>query len=103
MLIKQLQLTFSLIPAPIPTFVNSPTNISGAYTATINFSSAVTGFAMSDIQVTGAALSNFTAVSGTEYTVLVTPTSICGTTVTLQVPANVSQDSKQCKQYSLCK
>ncbi|RBW55199.1 hypothetical protein DS884_16345 [Tenacibaculum sp. E3R01] len=91
---KAVTAIFSLIPpAPIPTFVNSPTSISGVYTATINFSSAVTGFDMSDIQVTGATINNFTAVSGTEYTVLVTPTSICNTTVTLQVPANVSQDS----------
>ncbi|WP_299108978.1 gliding motility-associated C-terminal domain-containing protein [uncultured Tenacibaculum sp.] len=91
---KTVTAMFSLIPqAPIPTFVNSPANISGAYTATINFSSAVTGFDMSDIQATGASLSNFTAVSGTEYTVLVTPTSICSTTVTLQVPANVAQGS----------
>ncbi|WP_435263065.1 InlB B-repeat-containing protein [Tenacibaculum sp. nBUS_03] len=90
---KTVTATFSLIPAPIPTFANSPTNISGAYTATINFSNAVSGFDISDIQVTGATLSNFTAVSGTEYTVVVTPTSICASTVTLQVPANVAQDS----------
>ncbi|WBX72418.1 T9SS type B sorting domain-containing protein [Tenacibaculum retecalamus] len=90
---KTVTANFSLIPAPTPTFITPPTSISGAFTATIQFDIAVTGFDVSDIQVTGASLSNFTAVSGTEYTVLVTPTSICASSVTLKVPENVAQNS----------
>ncbi|MCT4698787.1 T9SS type B sorting domain-containing protein [Tenacibaculum haliotis] len=90
---KTVTATFSLIPAPTPTFITPPTSISSAFTATIQFDIAVTGFDVSDIQVTGASLSNFTAVSGTEYTVVVTPTSICASSVTLKVPEDVAQNS----------
>ncbi|CAM1354386.1 gliding motility-associated C-terminal domain-containing protein [Tenacibaculum insulae] len=90
---KTITAIFSLIPAPTPTFINPPTSISDVFTATIQFDIAVTGFDVSDITVTGATLSNFTAVTGTNYTVDVTPANICGTPVTLQVLEDVAQDS----------
>ena len=65
--------------------------INGAFTATFTFSEAVTGFAIGDIALNNASASNFTAISATVYTVLITPT-IDGE-VMVDVAANVAQDA----------
>lgn len=91
---KDATASYSNSCAPTPTFVNAPIDISSAYTATIEFDTAVTGFELSDIVITGGTLSNFQAVSGTEYSVLVTPTSFCASSVSLEVPINVAEDAQ---------
>ena len=65
--------------------------INGAFTSTFTFSEAVTGFVVADITLNNASASNFTAISATVYTVLITPT-IDGE-VMVDVAANVAQDA----------
>ena len=69
-----------------------PAVSSGPFTATITFSEAVTGFTESDISISSnARLSAFReTVTGTTYTVVVTPTETG--TVTLDIPAGVATD-----------
>jgi hypothetical protein len=55
----------------------------GVVTFTYTFSEAVTGFDTNDITVTGGTKSTFTAVSSTEYTLVVTPTANSTTPITL--------------------
>ena len=60
------------------------------FTATITFSEPVEGFALSDLMVTNATPSAFTeTVTGTEWTVLVTPTE--DGAVTLNIPAGAAE------------
>ncbi|MGB1221295.1 MAG: Ig-like domain-containing protein, partial [Alcanivoracaceae bacterium] len=68
----------------VPAITNS------AFTATFQFTEVVTGFVEGDISVTNATLSNFTAVDGDTYTVLVTPSADGAFTV--DVAAAVAQD-----------
>ncbi|WP_460501964.1 beta strand repeat-containing protein, partial [Hymenobacter agri] len=79
--------------------ISSSAGASGSTTATtpipftVTFSESVNGsFAQGDLTVTGGTISGFTAVSGTTFTFNVTPTS-GGTTVTVNVQANVAQDA----------
>ncbi|GAB3868491.1 hypothetical protein GCM10028824_13540 [Hymenobacter segetis] len=79
--------------------ISSSAGTSGSTTATtpvpftVTFSETVNGsFVQGDLTVTGGTISGFTAVSGTTFTFNVTPTS-SGTTVTVNVPANVAQDA----------
>lgn len=62
------------------------------FTVRIIFSEAVSGFGISGIQAENAKLSNFTAVSATEYTVKVSPV-YDDKDVTVQVMQNVAQDA----------
>ena len=64
--------------------------INGAFTTTFTFSEAVTGFVVGDIALSNASASNFTAISATVYTALVTPTT--DGAVTIDLAANVAQD-----------
>lgn len=57
----------------------------------IRFSEAVTGLNVEDLGVTNGTLTDFTAVSPTEYTVNVTPAA--DGAITLSLPANVAVDS----------
>ena len=73
----------------ISSTVADPTN--GAFTTTFTFSEAVTGFAIGDITLGNATASNFSAISSTVYTALITPTT--DGAVTIDVAANVVQDA----------
>jgi len=76
---------------PSVTIQNVPANTNAAFTATFAFSESVTGFILSDISLLNATASNFTAVSGSSYTALITPTA--EGLVTINVNAGVAQDS----------
>ncbi|MGB1220016.1 MAG: Ig-like domain-containing protein, partial [Alcanivoracaceae bacterium] len=76
--------------APTVAIQNVPADTNAAFTATIQFSETVTGFVVGDISAGNATLSDFTAVDGDTYTVLVTPTA--EGTFTLDVSAGVAQD-----------
>ena len=67
------------------------TTQTGAFTVTITFSESVTGFAAGDITLTGVTATATLTGSGTTYTATITPTSTG--TLTIQVPANVAQDT----------
>jgi large repetitive protein len=60
---------------------------------TFTFSEAVTGFDADDITVAGGTKSTFTAVSGTEYTLAVTPAASSTTAITVDVAASVATDA----------
>ncbi|MGS2741045.1 Ig-like domain-containing protein [Sinomicrobium sp. M5D2P17] len=72
----------------ISTATPSPVNM--AFTATITFSEAVTGFVSGDITVTNATISNLQTSDNITYTVTVTPGA--DGEVTLQVPAGAAQN-----------
>ena len=63
----------------------------GPFTVTITFTESVTGFLVGDLNPNNASLSNFTPVSGTTYTVDVTPNS--DGLVTLDLPADSAIDA----------
>ncbi|MBK6264367.1 PKD domain-containing protein [Marivirga sp. S37H4] len=66
-----------------------PTN--AAFMAIFTFSEEVTGFEIGDITVGNGTASDFTEVSASEYTALITPTA--DGTVIINVTANVAQDA----------
>ncbi|WP_205510668.1 Ig-like domain-containing protein [Longitalea arenae] len=68
------------LPAPFP--------LNAAWTATITFSEAVTGFTAGDLSVTNATASNLQTADNIVYTVLITPVAEGG--VGVQVPAHVA-------------
>jgi hypothetical protein len=81
----------STAPSANITFgATSPTN-ANTVQATIQWSENVTTFAVGDLSVTNGTLSNFTAVDGDTYTVVITPTA--DGTVTLNVTAGSVQDA----------
>ena len=66
----------------------------GAFSVTITFSEAVSGFTQSDVSLSGTAsatITSWTASSNTAYTATITPTT--SGEVTLSVPANVATDA----------
>ena len=72
--------------------INVPSGVQNkAFTVTITFSEAVTGFADTDIMLTGVTATATLTGSGTTYTATITPTSIG--TLTIRVPANGAQDA----------
>ena len=72
--------------------INVPSSVqNGAFTVTITFSESVTGFVAGDITLTGVTATATLTGSGTTYTATITPTSTG--TLTIQVPANVAQDT----------
>lgn len=73
----------------ISSSVSNSTNSS--FTATFTFNEAVTGFVIGDITLSNATASNFTALSSTVYTALITPT-IEGN-VTVDVGSNKANDA----------
>ncbi|MFT7007235.1 MAG: hypothetical protein ACJAXJ_001749 [Colwellia sp.] len=75
--------TLSISASSVP--INTP------FTATLTFNKGVTGLAQADIIATNASLSNFVSTSALIYTVTVTPTA--DGTVTLNVAADIAQDS----------
>ncbi|WP_338430540.1 Ig-like domain-containing protein [Synechococcus elongatus IITB3] len=60
---------------------------------TFTFSEAVTGFTANDITVTNGTKGTFTAVSGTQYTLVVTPTAGFEGNVTVDIAAGVAIDA----------
>nr|WP_156478466.1 Ig-like domain-containing protein [Vibrio cidicii] len=60
---------------------------------TFTFSESVTGFTADDITVSGGTKDTFTAVSGTVYTLVVTPTANSTSNLTVDVAANVATDT----------
>ncbi len=84
---------FSITNDPAPTAaldMPEKINSTAAFTATVTFNEAVTGFAAGDIMVTGGTAGTFNAVSTMEYTLSVTPTS--GSDVTVTVGADSATD-----------
>ncbi len=70
--------------------VPSKINTAAAFTATFEFSEAVTDFVTGDVTVTGGTKSTFTAASATEYTLVVTPDG--SEDVVVRVAANSASD-----------
>ncbi|KGK13629.1 Ig-like domain-containing protein, partial [Vibrio navarrensis] len=60
---------------------------------TFTFSEIVTGFTADDITVSGGTKGTFTEVSGTVYTLVVTPTANSTSNLTVDVAANVATDT----------
>lgn len=77
------------LTATISSLTNSVTNVS-PIPVTVQFSSSVTDFTLSDLQVTGGTVSDFLG-SGANFTFNVTPST--QGTVTVNIPANVAQGS----------
>ncbi|RNL87921.1 hypothetical protein ED312_09325, partial [Sinomicrobium pectinilyticum] len=73
--------------APSVTLSGTP-GVNTAFTMTVTFSEAVTGFTAGDINTTNAMLSNLQTSDNIVYTVLVTPNA--DGPVSLQVPADVA-------------
>ncbi|MBA6417551.1 hypothetical protein H4J50_16195, partial [Colwellia sp. 6M3] len=76
---------------PSVTIQNVPATSNAAFTVTFAFSEAVIGFVVGDISVGNGGASSFSTVNTSTYTVLITPTA--DGAVTLDVNANVAQDS----------
>ena len=78
-----------LVNTIIPTVtLSGDVSVNSAWTMTITFSEAVTGFTQTDITATNASLSAFSTADNITFTVLVTPNA--DGQVTLDVPANVA-------------
>ncbi len=71
---------------------NGGTTATGDITYTFTFDEAVTGFADTDVVVANGTKGTFTAVSSTQYTLVVTPTDGFEGNVTVDVAANVAND-----------
>jgi Ca2+-binding RTX toxin-like protein len=69
------------------------TTTNGAITYTFTFSEAVTGFTAADVTVANGTKGTFTAVSGTVYTLVVTPTAGFEGNVTVDVAAGAASDA----------
>lgn len=65
--------------------------VNAAFTATVTFSEAVTGFEAGDLQVSNGTVSGFTAQSATVYTALISPAA--DGQVTIGVGANAAADA----------
>jgi hypothetical protein len=61
------------------------------FTATITFSEAVKGFSPDGIRITNGKISNFTQISPTQYTIIITPL-YSNSSVTVQVTAASAED-----------
>jgi hypothetical protein len=72
---------------------NTNTTTNGDITYIFTFNEAVTGFSIDDVGVTNGTKGTFTAVSTTEYTLVVTPTIGFEGDVTVSVDANVAIDA----------
>ncbi|KZN59783.1 hypothetical protein N473_02405, partial [Pseudoalteromonas luteoviolacea CPMOR-1] len=79
----------------VTTFSASDTNLKAGETATISIvlSEASTTFTSSDITVSGGSLSNFSATSSTQYSVLFTPTADSEANATLDIAADTFSDA----------
>ncbi|NKI27094.1 hypothetical protein HCG49_11015 [Arenibacter sp. 6A1] len=79
--------------APSVLIQNAPAsvNTTAAYNVTLEFSEDVVGFDQGDLVLVNATASNFIAVDGNTYTVDITPTGAGD--ITIDVPANVAQDT----------
>ncbi len=64
-----------------------------AFTLTFTFSEDVTDFEASDVMLSGGMAGAFTAVSGSEYTLVVTPDSDSTADITVDVAADVAADT----------
>ena len=80
--------------APTVTITDdTPGTATDDVTYTFTFSEAVTGFTADDVDVTGGSKGDFTAVSGTVYTLVVKPDAGSTTDITVDVAANVATDA----------
>jgi len=79
----------------VTTFTASDTELKAGETATvtIELSEASSDFAQSDISVTGGELSTFTATSGTQYSLVFTPTASSESNATLDINADTFTDT----------
>ncbi|KYG74989.1 gliding motility-associated-like protein [Roseivirga ehrenbergii] len=89
--VAQFSLTADLTSPTVAITSTAANPINGAFTTTFTFSEAVTGFVVGDVTLNNASASNFTAISATVYTVLITPTT--DGAVTVDVAANIAQDA----------
>ncbi|WP_245823665.1 beta strand repeat-containing protein, partial [Photobacterium proteolyticum] len=72
---------------------DTPGTATGDVTYTFTFSEDVTGFTADDITVSGGTKGTFTAVSGSVYTLVVTPDASSTADITVNVAANVASDA----------
>ena len=80
--------------APGVTITNVPTTTqSSAFTVTITFGEAVTGFAASDITLGGTATASVTSLTGSGTTYIATITPMTNGSVSIQVPAGAAEDA----------
>jgi len=80
--------------SPTLTITDDTTNsATGDVTYTFTFSEAVTGFSSDDVTLTGGSKGTFTAVSTTEYTLVVTPEDASSDDMTVNVAADVASDA----------
>ncbi|CAA0108082.1 Uncharacterised protein [BD1-7 clade bacterium] len=86
----QFALTYDETPPGVQITTSESDPVNSAFTATITFDEAVTGFVEADINAGNASLSNFSATSALVYTVLVTPDN--DGNVTLDIPVGVAED-----------
>ncbi|WP_231101494.1 tandem-95 repeat protein [Pseudoalteromonas luteoviolacea] len=79
----------------VTTFSASDSNLKVGETATISIvlSEASSTFSLSDITVSGGTLSNFSATSSTQYSVLFTPTANSEANATLDIAADTFTDA----------
>jgi hypothetical protein len=71
---------------------NSPSTATGPVTLTFTFTEPVTGFTADDVTVSNATKGSFTAVSGSVYTLVVTPTAGAEGAVTASVAPGAAAD-----------
>ncbi|MEW7980499.1 MAG: Ig-like domain-containing protein [Candidatus Sedimenticola endophacoides] len=77
---------------PTVSILNAPaSHNTNAFSVTIEFSEDVTGFVVGDINVANGAASNFAATDANTYTATITPSG--GSDITIDVAADVAQDS----------
>ncbi|WP_212590308.1 Ig-like domain-containing protein, partial [Vibrio cidicii] len=80
--------------APTVTISDDTTGTAtGEVLYTFTFNESVTGFTADDITVSGGTKGTFTAVSGTVYTLVVTPTANSTSNLTVDVAASVATDT----------
>ncbi|ABM04553.1 cadherin domain protein [Psychromonas ingrahamii 37] len=80
----------------IPTVIisdDTAATATGDVTYTFTFSENVTGFGVEDVTVTGGTKGAFTAVSGSQYTLIVTPSAESVADITVNVAADIAQDA----------
>lgn len=77
--------------APTVSISTPSASTNAPFTATFNFNENVTGFAVGDISVTNGSAGTFNAVSATQYTAVITPTT--DGAVNINVSGNVAVDA----------
>ncbi|MGR5149821.1 Ig-like domain-containing protein, partial [Photobacterium alginatilyticum] len=89
----QLSRTYDATQSTVAITDDTTGTATGDVTYTFTFSESVTGFTADDISVSGGTKGTFTAVSGSVYTLVVTPDASSTADITVNVAANVASDA----------